>query len=212
MSHIDVNAAWQFGRLKMFGYDFMDIDPPTRFELRNEETGGDKSAASQYSLMTWDDLARLRIGDLMRGNGIIALWACAPTLKKSFELLDHWNVKYLTQQVWRKTTKNGKVRVGPGYRGRTMHEPILIGTVSPRFQDHKAVPSLFDGWDGLPDDVPDIFDGLAREHSRKPDEFYSIWEKAYPHAWKARLFARADRDGWDSEGNEVTKFNEETAS
>ena len=46
-----------------------------------------------------------------------------------------------------------------------------------------------------------------REHSRKPDEFYSRVE-AYCAGPYLELFAREQRSGWSSWGNETTKFRE----
>jgi N6-adenosine-specific RNA methylase IME4 len=191
-------VTWPFGNLKMFGYDVLAIDPPTRFELRNEATGAKKGAAAQYDLMTWEEIAALPIGHLARPNALLLLWACAPTLRKSMALLDAWGATYITEIVWRKVTVNGKVRMGPGYRGRTMHEPILMASFAKEFQDHAPFPS--------------IFDGVARQHSRKPEEFYALVEKVYPHAWRADIFSRQRRPGWDNWGNEATKFNNEESS
>jgi N6-adenosine-specific RNA methylase IME4 len=56
-----------------------------------------------------------------------------------------------------------------------------------------------------------VFDGIAREHSRKPEEFYDICDRVMPHARRADVFARQHRPGWDSFGNELTKFQGEAA-
>ena len=50
---------------------------------------------------------------------------------------------YKTNLIWRKVTRHGKVRMGCGFWARTMHEPILMGTVGkPR---KFTLPSCFDG-------------------------------------------------------------------
>jgi N6-adenosine-specific RNA methylase IME4 len=54
---------------------------------------------------------------------------------------------------------------------------------------------------------PSIFDGLARAHSRKPEEFYQTIRKSTPGLRRADVFAREDRDGWDCWGDEVGKFS-----
>jgi N6-adenosine-specific RNA methylase IME4 len=66
--------------------------------------------------------------------------------------------KPISEIVWLKRYPSGKARIGTGYRVRTMHEPILVCTVGA--PQHKPFPSTFDG--------------VAREHSRKPDEFYDL--------------------------------------
>ena len=82
--------------------------------------------------------------------------------------------------------------MGTGYRVRTMHEPILVCTVgNPR---HLPFPSFFNG--------------LAREHSRKPDEFCDLIVKHTPHAVRrADLFSRETRGGFDGWGDQLGKFD-----
>jgi N6-adenosine-specific RNA methylase IME4 len=55
--------------------------------------------------------------------------------------------------------------------------------------------------------LPSIFDGIAREHSRKPDEFYGIIAKKTPGLRRVDVFAREKREGWDAWGDEVEKFS-----
>ena len=56
-------------------------------------------------------------------------------------------------------------------------------------------------------DLP-VIDGLAREHSRKPDEAYSLLEALTPGARRCDVFSRQKRDGWDNWGREANKFSE----
>ena len=55
--------------------------------------------------------------------------------------------------------------------------------------------------------LPSSFDGIAREHSRKPAEFYQMLSQRTPGLRRADLFAREKRDGWDAWGDEVEKFS-----
>ena len=52
-----------------------------------------------------------------------------------------------------------------------------------------------------------IFDGVAREHSRKPEEGYEYARTYMPHARRAYLFSREHIDGFDCWGNEVDKYD-----
>jgi N6-adenosine-specific RNA methylase IME4 len=49
----------------------------------------------------------------------------------------------------------------------------------------------------------------AREHSRKPDEFYALVESLCPAPvnGKLELFARESRPGWIAAGAEIGKFS-----
>lgn len=184
-------SDWQFGHLKMFGYGVLSIDPAWDFALYSEE-GGKKSAKAHYDTMTLDEIMAMPIGTLARGDCLVLLWTCEWMRPADIQkILDAWGVVYKTAIIWRKTTRNGKVRMGPGYRARTMHERIVIGTVgNPK---HRAFPS--------------IFDGIARQHSRKPEEFYALVDRCCPRLTKADIFSRQSRPGWDNWGRERTKFD-----
>ena len=53
-----------------------------------------------------------------------------------------------------------------------------------------------------------VFDGLASEHSRKPEDFYPLCDRILPHARHCDVFARERRPGWHAFGLEVDKFGE----
>lgn len=52
------------------------------------------------------------------------------------------------------------------------------------------------------------FEGEAREHSRKPESFYDMVIAKTPQLARCDLFARQTRDGFDTWGNERTKFDQ----
>ena len=52
-----------------------------------------------------------------------------------------------------------------------------------------------------------LIDGLAREHSRKPDEAYALIERVLPDKRYADVFSRQSRLGWANWGYEATKFD-----
>lgn len=190
-----MGAAWPFGSLRPFGYDLLVVDPPWLFELHSG-AGEGKSAQAQYACMAQSDIDRLPIGHLVGVDSWLFLWATAPKLHDAFATMHAWGFEYKTRIAWRKTTARGKVRMGPGYIVRSMHEDVLIGSIgSPVYA--KALPS--------------IFDGLAREHSRKPDEFFRLIEQFAPAARRADVFSRETRPGWDSFGDEAGKFDRSAA-
>lgn len=181
-----------FDPLPMFGFDLIAIDPPTDFALYSQK-GNKKSASAQYDIMSWEELAAMPVGHLARCNAVVALWACPPTLKKSFALLDAWGAEFKTEMVWNKVTRKGKRRMGTGYRARGFHESILIGVFGNEYQNHKA----FDG----------AFEGVARGHSQKPKEFYRMMKDRTPNAYRCDIFSRETHDGFVGWGREVRKFD-----
>lgn len=184
---------WQFGSLMPFRYRLIVADPPWRFRLRNEGTGSKKGPASHYALMDIDAIKALRVGDLAQPDCLLLIWTTGWLMAtgEATATVRAWGFRPVTELVWNKRTASGKWRVGPGYRGRTMHEPVLLATLgNPK---HTAFPSAFDG--------------LAREHSRKPEEFYGLVDKCAPGLTpRADLFARTARAGWDAWGDETERF------
>ncbi|MGY3607642.1 MULTISPECIES: MT-A70 family methyltransferase [unclassified Bradyrhizobium] len=185
--------------MRMFGYDVIVADPPWTFELRSA-AGGGKSPQAHYRCMSLDDIKALPVGQLARGDCLLLLWTCgwAMATCQAQEVAKAWGFTPITEMSWRKTTANGAIRMGPGYRVRTMHEPILVCTLGN--PEHTALESA---------DRFDIrLDGAAREHSRKPVEFYQHVVDCTPNAvLRADLFSRESRPGFDTWGDECTKFD-----
>ena len=184
-------ADWQFGELRMFGYRLVVADPPWDF-ANYSDAGTKKGADPHYSVMCLDAIKALRVGELIRGDGLLLLWSTGCMLPQCLEVMNAWGFVYKSEIIWRKVFPSGKLRMGTGYRVRTMHEPVLLGTIgNPK---HKPFPS--------------IFDGIAREHSRKPDAFYQLLDEFAPEfqGERADLFSRQHRQGWDGWGDEVGKF------
>jgi N6-adenosine-specific RNA methylase IME4 len=183
---------WPFGDLTPLSFDLISADPPWEYELYSE-AGNEKAASAQYDTMPLDQIMAMPVGHLARGDCLLLLWGCGwmpPARRQS--VMEAWGFTYKSEFAWRKTTRRGKVRMGPGYRVRTMHEPIYLGVMGNPL--HKAFPS--------------IFDGIARQHSRKPEEFYRLVDKVSPASTKLDLFSRASRPGWSNWGYESTLFDD----
>lgn len=184
--------SWQFGRLAMFKYDVIVADPPWDF-VNYSAAGTLKGADPHYDVMTLGAIMALRVGDLARGDCLLLLWTTgwAIATGQAQTVARAWGFNPITEMVWLKRTESGKRRMGTGYRVRSMHEPILVCTIgNPR---HRPLLSAFDG--------------VAREHSRKPDEFYAIVERQTPNAFRCDLFARQTRVGFDGWGDQAGKFD-----
>jgi N6-adenosine-specific RNA methylase IME4 len=188
---LSASSTWPFGSLRMFFYDVIVADPPWDFE-NYSEAGTKKGADPHYDVMPLVDIKALPVGHLGHAHSIVLLWSIAPMLLEALDTLTAWGAKYLSQIVWRKVTRHGRVRVGTGYRVRSGHELVLLASFGGR-QHHAAFSS--------------IFDGLAREHSRKPDEFYKIIADKTPGQNRCDLFSRQTRRGFDGWGNEAGKFD-----
>lgn len=189
--------SWPFAPLVPLSYEVIIADPPWRFRTWGEHNQS-KSASRHYSLMTLPEIKALPVGRLAQRDCLLLLWTTgwAMATGQTHEVVRAWGFEPKSEIVWRKTTPAGRVRMGTGYWARTMHEPIMIASIGkpPKFS---AFPSLFDG--------------IAREHSRKPDEFCALVEKHTCGLRRADLFSRETRPGFDGWGDEATKFDQEAA-
>jgi N6-adenosine-specific RNA methylase IME4 len=179
-----------FAPLLPRSFSIVVIDPPWQYETYSD-LGQDKSAQAQYDVMTLDEIKALNVRRLCQDDAVVFCCATAPMLPHALACLEAWHVKYKSNLVWRKVTKSGKIRMGCGFWARTMHEHILIGTV------------------GKPKKItfPSMFDGVARQHSRKPEEMYRLIEALTPGRRRADIFSRESRPGWYAFGNETGKYD-----
>lgn len=187
--------TWPFGNLATLAYDLIMADCPWDFQLYSEK-GSSKSAQAQYDCMGIGALKALPVGHLARGDAALFMWATWPMLPQAIEVMSAWGFPYTSGGVWHKKTTHGHTAFGTGYRLRSASEPWLLGIVgNPKTsRSHR-----------------NVIEGLAREHSRKPEEAYAWCESYMPNARRADLFSRTTRLGWEAWGNEVGKFDEAAA-
>ena len=113
------------------------------------------------------------------------MWTTSPKLAESIDLMRVWKFNYRTSMVWIKD------KIGMGYYARQRHEILLIGT-----RGNLPIPE--------PENRPDsVINANRTKHSKKPEELYGIIEKMYPEFSKIEIFAREERQGWKSFGNQL---------
>jgi N6-adenosine-specific RNA methylase IME4 len=220
--NIGVGAAggvpWAFGALQPFSYDLVMVDVPTETKMRSPK-GEKKTPQAQYGCMSIKQAAALPVGNLIKGTGVLFLWWTWPRLlyggdiavrfkdhkasrSEAGELIDAWGARYVTGGSWFKRTKNGLPAFGPGYRVRTTCEPFLLAIFgNPHTREGRRMRNVIESIE------ENAFDGLRREHSRKPEEAYAWCERYMPGARYAELFSRTSRPRWDTWGLEAGKFD-----
>jgi N6-adenosine-specific RNA methylase IME4 len=184
-------TAAYFHPLPARSYDLIVVDPPWHFKTWSSAGQTSKSASSHYQTMSLAEIMALPVRQLLKPDAIVYLWATGAMLPHALATMEAWGITYKTSFAWRKVTCNGKVRWATGRWAQSGHELVLLGTV--------GKPRCFLS--------PSIFDGLARAHSRKPDEFYQRLVEKTPGLRRADLFAREKREGWYCWGDEVEKFS-----
>lgn len=178
--------------LPLFRYGLIMADPPWAFEAWSEKGKSRKAPEVHYGTMDLDAIKALPVGHLAGRDCVLWLWATHPMIDQQIDVLRAWGFRFATSGVWVKRTRTGKLGFGTGYRLRSASEPFLIGVV---------------GNPATARDVRTVIEGPIREHSRKPDEAYREAERMVGAVYRADLFSRQSRVGWDAWGNEATKFD-----
>jgi N6-adenosine-specific RNA methylase IME4 len=168
------------------------LDPPW-----NERGAGKckRGADRHYDVMKTSDIAKVIVsspywqyGDGIAENAHMYMWVTNNYLKDGLWLMEFLGFEYKTNLVWAKD----KFGIGRYFRGQ--HEICLFGTKG-------------DGWEVRTDrnDIPTLLTSKRTKHSKKPLEFYDIIEGRSKGDF-LELFARQERDGWYSWGNEIEQF------
>ena len=173
-------------------YNVIYADPPWTFKTFSEK-GKDRSPENHYNVMNLKDICNLPISKIANDNSVLLMWVIDPLLDKAFEVINAWGFKYKTVGfTWAKTNKKSMgFFTGLGYWTRGNPEMCLLATKGKPKRISKSVPQL-------------VVE-QRREHSRKPDIMYNHIENLLEGPY-IELFARTQRPGWDSWGNQTDKF------
>jgi N6-adenosine-specific RNA methylase IME4 len=187
--------SWPFEGLKMFSYDLIVADFPWHWEPYSDLGAAEKGLAPEYETMSVDDIVKaFPVGDLAARDAVYIIWMTNPMINQQISVGTRHGFDFVTMGTWQKVTVTGKKAYGSGYVQRCCTEHFAIfRTGQPVFSNH----------------LRSSFDGLIREHSRKPAEAFRHFEELVPNAHRRiELFSRENRPGWDAWGNETGLFND----
>lgn len=159
------------------------IDPPWKYDSRAQDIT--HRARSPYPDMGLDQIKGLPVHEMAHADCVLWLWTTNAFIQQAFKCLDAWGFANKTVLTWVKD----RMGTGDWLRGQTEHCLMAVRgkpTVTLTKQTTALVAPL-------------------REHSRKPDEFYALVESLCPGN-KLELFAREQRDGWQSWGAEKDRY------
>lgn len=142
-----------------------------------------------YRSMEMADIVAIRLP--ADKNAHLYLWTTNAFMDEAHDVARAWGFAPKTILTWVKTHQDDTARVsrktGYYFRGATEHVIFAVrGSLA--LQTREALPTAF-LWPRAP-------------HSVKPDAFYDLVEQASPPP-RLELFARTQRLGWDSWGNEA---------
>jgi N6-adenosine-specific RNA methylase IME4 len=169
-------------------------DYPEGFATRSRTPGKWTGPVRRYDLpypsMTIQQIKALPIRDLAEGDARLFLWATNRHLPFAFGVIQAWGFRYRQTLTWKKLDG-------------------LSGSVAPNSEfllvAARGAPGLIRR---LPNAV--IERSQTKTHSRKPDVFLDLVEQCSPGPY-LELFARRQRLGWDTWGNEALEHVEVSA-
>lgn len=175
--------------------------------------GYEKSPQEHYDCMSIDALKALRdpIVFATAPHAVCIMWATFALLPAALDLMATWGFHTRRAARGSKRAGNSNPAMGTGYVLRSAAELFLIGTLGrPRIKNKGQRSLLLTG--DCPERVEDIssviVDTLRREHSRKPDEMIPLIENLFEGPY-LEFFARTQRPGWTTWGNQTDKFTTE---
>lgn len=186
------------------GFRCILADPPWTFVLRSQKGDG-RSASQHYDTMSLDDICSMPVGDVAHKDAHLFLWVTTPNLAQGLRVMESWGFAFSSVAfVWIKLNKraptlmfNSKdVFCGMGHTTRQNAELVLLGRRGKPKRNSKAVRQ--------------VILTPRREHSRKPAECQERIE-AFCDGPRLELFARTQRPGWTSWGNQTNRFEGEAA-
>jgi N6-adenosine-specific RNA methylase IME4 len=181
--------SYEFGH-----YGTILADPPWRFTNRTGKMAPEHKRLSRYGTMTTQEIMELPVAQLALPKSHLYLWVPNALILEGLEVMRRWGFTYKTNLVWYKVRKDG----GPDGRGvgfyfRNVTELILFGIRGTGNRTLAAGRRQVN-----------IISTRKREHSRKPDELYSIIESCSRGPY-LELFARHPQVGWTQWGNEIDR-------
>ncbi len=167
-------------------------DPPWRFLNRTGKVAPEHRRLSRYTTLTVDEICSLPVGQHLRETAHCYLWVPNALLPDGLLVLQAWGFQYKTNLIWHKVRKDGgSDGRGVGFYFRNVTEMLLFGIRG------KGARTLAPGRRQV-----NLFSSRKREHSRKPDEQYTIIESCSPGPY-LELFGRGCRPDWTVWGNEA---------
>jgi N6-adenosine-specific RNA methylase IME4 len=146
-----------------------------------------RGVENYYDTMPIRMIKALGVPDLADRTGChLYLWTTNHHIRAAFDVMDAWGFTYKALLTW---VKQGNI--GLGYHWRNQTEHVLFGMMGSYRTSDRARTN--------------VFAAPKTGHSSKPEAFYDIVESmsAGPYL---ELFARRNRLGWDTWGNEALEM------
>jgi N6-adenosine-specific RNA methylase IME4 len=178
-------------------YRTIVADPPWPYPegfANNLKPGKREIRALPYPSMSIGEIAALPVKEKADKDCRVFLWTTNRYLRDAFDVVSAWGFRYSQTLVWHKTGN-----------------PSPFGaSVAPYHAEFVLVAHI--GHPALGQRLPSqVIAAPVAQHSRKPDVFMDMFEAASPGPY-CELFARRNRIGWDTWGDEALEHVDLEAS
>jgi N6-adenosine-specific RNA methylase IME4 len=181
-------------------YDIIHADPAWTFS--NKNTGGSmKSGASaHYETMSVDQICDLPISGITSDSAILCMWWVGSQPLEALKVMEAWGFRLITMNgfTWVKRTKSWKLWFGMGFQTRKGSENCLFAVkgkgIKPVKRNIRNVQI---------EELEETIEFVNEKHSKKPDVFAHRIVELFGDRPRVELFARDQKKGWDSWGNEI---------
>lgn len=153
-----------------------------------------------YPPMSVGEVAALPVADLAEDGCHLYLWTTNGYLPQAFDVLQAWGFDYSTTLVWAKNPFGGG---GLGGAWRITTEFLLFARRGSLAATSHHIGTWFN--------IKREYDERGKpQHSRKPSAFLDLIEQISPGP-RLEMFARRNRLGWDTWGDEALEHVEISA-
>jgi N6-adenosine-specific RNA methylase IME4 len=170
-------------------YRTIVADPPWEYDAMpiGGATAGSFGATRplDYPTLTIDEIRALPVSGMAEADAALWMWTTNRYLPQAFSVVDAWGFTYRQTLVWGK------------------NNPMPVGSIAPSAAEfllfaRRGKPALARAF---PSSVIVTARPPGRRHSQKPECFMDYIEACCPGPY-LELFARRNRLGWDTYGNE----------
>jgi len=167
-------------------------DPPWRFQNSTGKVAPEHKRLSRYGTMSFQEICDLPVGEVCADTTHLYLWVPNAILPDGLRVMAEWGFTYKANIVWHKLRKDGgSDGRGVGFYFRNVTELLLFGVRGRNARTLQAGRTQVN-----------YLGTRKREHSRKPDEQYTLIESCSRGPY-LEMFARGVRPSWTVWGNQA---------
>lgn len=171
-------------------FSIIYVDPPWRFNARNNPRTKFGVGAHRYPTMTCKEILELPVKEIAADNAALFLWSVSTYTWAVEAIMEMWGFRFVNKAFcWVKVDKRGEPRLLPGHYTGSNTEDCWLGI-------RGRMPVVDKG-------VRQVITTTIGRHSSKPGEVRDRIVRLFGDVPRIELFARERVEGWETIGNEI---------